>query len=196
MAKSGDAGAAPAPQPLYYQVLEELVVDGEVAFRMVSLPSVLLVARALLVAEEAAVVPATTAWLWQARCLYAHQRVLDSPVAPLHDGIFECIAKRKGRSLNLLRLHPLYYVHRCKAPSPLYPQKTGRWQHSPAAPGSGAHRNQLILDWTHGVCCTGVHACIAVHGEDGEIAPELVVADLPAQVRSGIFQNGASGAFN
>jgi hypothetical protein len=96
------ATEAPLPNPSKEKamlgLIDALTVDGETAFRLTRVPGLLLVARGLLqlAADPAAAAvlvagggaaagtfecsPPKSAGVWLARCLYAHQQLLESPV--------------------------------------------------------------------------------------------------------------------
>ena len=85
------------------ELIDALEVNGETAFRLVRLPALLLASRALLKiasqpCKDTAEPPPRTAGVWLARCMFAHQQVLESHVAPLHDRLFAGMATAVGSS--------------------------------------------------------------------------------------------------
>ena len=85
-------------------LIDALEVDGETALRLVRLPALLLASRALLkvAAQPYKDAPSPkTAGVWLARCMFAHQQTLESPVAPLHDQVFAGMASAVASGTDL-----------------------------------------------------------------------------------------------
>jgi hypothetical protein len=89
-AAAGEATAAAAKSSTRAN-LDALLVSGETAFDKAELPGLLLVARGVLrfVAAASPGGALKTSGVWLARCFFTHQRILESPVAPLKEVIFE-----------------------------------------------------------------------------------------------------------